>query len=187
MSLTAGAGSSARARMRAKLESRGVDCVRDELDEPGDEVENLGKTLMQQVLEANTEVLEKRLARLKEHKEAQKVANKAADFHGGTSKANSSTYVYKPDAADNPRARANVHHAGSHYHMAASRQFSHGNKVQGVVSRHSKQGERMQSARMAKRNMQAARDVANGQNHSSKAGKRVSTGPQKLQDERRGQ
>lgn len=184
MSLTApSTGSSARARMRAKLEARGVDCVRD--DEPGDEMENLGKTLMQQVLEANTEVLEKRLAKLKEHKETQKIVNKAMDFDKGTSKANPSNYVFKPNAADNPRARANVHHASSHYHMAATRQFSHGNKVQGVISRHSKQGEKMQAARMAKRNQMAARDVANGQNHSSK--KRTSTGPARLQDERRGQ
>ncbi|KAG8464964.1 hypothetical protein KFE25_012327 [Diacronema lutheri] len=173
---------SARSRLRAKLESRGVELVRE--DDDLDEVEDLGKTLMQQVLEANTEVLEKRLAKLKEHKETNKVANKAMDFNKNTSKANPSTYVFKPSAADNPRARANVHHAGSHYHMAATRQFSHGNKVQGVVSRHSKQGERMQQARMAQRNMLSARDVAKGQNHSSK---RTSTGPQKLQDERRGQ
>lgn len=81
----------------------------------------------------------------------------------GNSKAIASNFVHKEKAADNPAARAIVHHAGSHYHMAGSRQFQRGVRVKGVISRHSKQGAKLQSARVAGKNMFAAREDAKGQ------------------------
>lgn len=70
----------------------------------------------------------------------------------GASKAISSNYTHKADAADNKHARAVVHHwgaggGGSHYHMAGSRQYQKGQKVKGVVLRHSRQGARLQAER----------------------------------------
>jgi RNase P protein component len=57
----------------------------------------------------------------------------------GSSKANPSTFYTKELPADDKVARANVHHTGSHYVMAGSKQFQRGVRVKGVVSRHSKQ------------------------------------------------
>ena len=45
---------------------------------------------------------------------------------------------------------------GSHYHTAGSKQFLKGVRIRGVVSRHSKQGAKMQAARV-----QAARNKQN--------------------------
>lgn len=81
----------------------------------------------------------------------------------GESKAIPSNYVYQPSPADNAAKRAIVHHTGSHYHMAGSRQFQRGVRVKGVVSRHSKQGAKLQAARMSARNMLAAREDARGE------------------------
>ena len=80
-------------------------------------------------------------------------------FFKGTSKAIPSTYVRKADHADNKHARAIVHHTGSHYVMAGSRQYQRGVRVKGVVSRHSRQGARLQAKRMAKHNAMGARSV----------------------------
>ena len=79
------------------------------------------------------------------------------------SKALPSQFVYQPSPADNAAARAIVHHTGSHYHMAGGVQFQRGVRVKGVVSRHSKQGAKMQAARMAQRNMYEAREDARGE------------------------
>ena len=70
-----------------------------------------------------------------------------------TSKAIPSQYTYKPGPADNAAKRAIVHHSNSHYHMAASKQFNKGVRVKGVISRHSKQGARVQGAKAAANNM----------------------------------
>jgi hypothetical protein len=79
------------------------------------------------------------------------------------SKAIASQFHYKEKPADNAAARAVVHHTGSHYHMAGGVQFQRGVRVKGVVSRHSKQGAKIQAARIAKRNMYAAREDARGE------------------------
>ena len=50
-------------------------------------------------------------------------------FFKGTSKALPSNYVYKPGPAENKHARAIVHHTGSHYVMAGSKQFQRGVRV----------------------------------------------------------
>jgi hypothetical protein len=82
---------------------------------------------------------------------------------GGGAKALPSQYVHKPQAADNAAKRAIVHHTGSHYVMAGSKQFQKGLRVKGVVSRHSVQGAKLQSARSAKRNAMGAREDARGE------------------------
>jgi hypothetical protein len=66
----------------------------------------------------------------------------------GNSKALPSQYVFKQDIADNSRRRANVHHAGSHYHMQAARSMQFG-RQKGLMARHSSQGARLQASRMS--------------------------------------
>mgnify|MGYP003385927014 CR=1 FL=1 len=55
------------------------------------------------------------------------------------SKAIASQYYSKELPAHDSRAAANVHHTGSHYVMAGSKQFQKGVRVKGAVSRHSTQ------------------------------------------------
>jgi hypothetical protein len=97
----------------------------------------------------------------------QGVCNKflATEFHDkrGECKAIPSNYVYAPSPADNAAKRAIVHHTGSHYHMAGSRQFQRGVRVKGTISRHSKQGAKLQAARISSKNMLAAREDARGE------------------------
>lgn len=97
----------------------------------------------------------------------QSVCNKflATEFHEkrGECKAIPSTYVYAPSPADNAAKRAIVHHTGSHYHMAGSKQFQRGVRVKGTISRHSKQGAKLQAARISSKNMLAAREDARGE------------------------
>jgi hypothetical protein len=47
--------------------------------------------------------------------------------------------------------------------MAGSKQFQRGVRVKGVVSRHSQQGAKLQSARVAQKNMMDAREDARGE------------------------
>ena len=56
-----------------------------------------------------------------------------------SSKAVASTFYHQIAPAHDAYAAANVHHTGSHYVMAGSKQFQKGVRVKGVVSRHSKQ------------------------------------------------
>mmetsp|Transcript_2870 Transcript_2870/g.4627 ORF Transcript_2870/g.4627 Transcript_2870/m.4627 type:complete len:218 (-) Transcript_2870:572-1225(-) len=100
---------------------------------------------------------------LRDQAEDNKLLARLAADKKGNSKAIPSQYVYKPDAADNAAKRAIVHHTGSHYHMAGSRQFQRGVRVKGVVSRHSTQGAKLQAARVAKNNGFAAREDARGE------------------------
>lgn len=81
---------------------------------------------------------------------------------GNTTKAIASQFAPQVRAADNAAARAVVHHAGSHYHMAGGVQFQRGVRVKGVVSRHSQQGARTQAARAAQRRGLEAREDARG-------------------------
>lgn len=83
--------------------------------------------------------------------------------NGSSTKAIASQFVHKVKPADNAAARAVVHHTGSHYHMAGGVQFQRGLRVKGVVSRHSKQGAKLQAARTAQRNMYEAREDARGE------------------------
>jgi hypothetical protein len=79
---------------------------------------------------------------MKEEKRGYKVSAQCAMFENNrnqSTKANPSTYYTKEMPAHDKLAAANVHHTGSHYVMAGSKQFQRGVRVKGVVSRHSKQ------------------------------------------------
>ena len=93
---------------------------------------------------------------IKEEKQNYKIASRSAMFENNrnqSSKANASTYYTKEMPAFDKVVAANVHHTGSHYVMAGSKQFQRGVRVKGVVSRHSKQA--------AVRNGQQQRDKQN--------------------------
>ncbi len=108
----------------------------------------MGKTLLQEVLEANIDTLQQKLDAYRKHKEYCQLMCKQYNLAKGNSKAIASQYVFKQDAADNTRRRANVHHAGSHYHMQAARTMQFG-RQKGLMARHSSQGARLQASRMA--------------------------------------
>mmetsp|Transcript_3636 Transcript_3636/g.7938 ORF Transcript_3636/g.7938 Transcript_3636/m.7938 type:complete len:593 (+) Transcript_3636:85-1863(+) len=108
----------------------------------------VGKTLLRQVLEANIDTLQQKLDAYNKHKEHCQLMSKQFALAGGNSKALPAQYVRKQDAADNARRRANVHHAGSHYHMQAARTMQFG-RQKGLMARHSSQGARLQASRMA--------------------------------------
>jgi hypothetical protein len=108
-------------------------------------------------------------------------ARASSNKNGSTSKAIASQYAHKQAPADNAAARAVVHHTGSHYHMAGGVQFQRGVRVKGVISRHSKQGAKLQAARTSERNSSSAREDARGQ-RSEGAGR--STGKTKKSKEK---
>jgi len=78
----------------------------------------------------------------------------------GTSKAIASTYVYKPSAADNKHARAIVHHAGSHFHRAGTRQFHRGVRVKGIKMR-GRHGSKLSSAMVRQRGVKKGNSSSN--------------------------
>lgn len=103
----------------------------------------------------DSKALQSKVALREENKRRNEILLRGSMFAKGNSKALSSTYIYKADAADNERARAIKHHwgaggGGSHYHMAGSRQYQKGVRVKGVVLRHSRQGARLQAERNKK-------------------------------------
>lgn len=101
---------------------------------------------------------------VREEKKRYQVINKAMMYDTSEnqgSKAIASTYHTKIMAAHDKRAAANVHHTGSHYVMAGSKQFQKGVRVKGVVSRHSKQA--------AKRNGQNTRNGVHNKKDGSMA------------------
>ena len=100
-------------------------------------------------------------ARLREEKKKNQILLKNMMSAKGNSKAIASQYSYRIDPADDPTRRAVVHHTGSHYVNAHSRAFKVGDKVKGLVARHSRQAAiRLQKS---KNKMLAARDAARGQ------------------------
>lgn len=163
----------------------------------------LGKTLLQQVMDANMETLQSRLEEYQRHKAEHQLLGREFRFAKGNSKALASQYTFRIDPADNARARANVHHAGryastlfyftvfypcsrsyltsyiiSHYHMQMSRSMQFG-RTKGLMARHSAQGARLQASRMA------AKEMARMQQGSGmKIGKKTS---KKSLQKRRGQ
>jgi len=98
-------------------------------------------------------LLEFQVAQQKAQAEANGVLVKSLQYGKMNSKAIASQFNYKAGAADNAYERSVTHHGwgcgggGAHYTMAGSKQFQRGVRVKGVVSRHSKQGARMQAAR----------------------------------------
>jgi hypothetical protein len=84
-------------------------------------------------------------------------------------------YYTKPKAADNAANRAQVHHTNSLNNMAGSKQFQKGVRVKGVVSRHSKQGIKLQAKRNAKRDsvVKPGKETKKGPKSQKKTGKRA--------------
>lgn len=94
------------------------------------------------------------VGKIKRQEDRMKLA-KSTQMSSGASKAMSTQLarsVYKRKEADNAANRAIVHHwgaggGGSHYHLCGGKQYNKGNKVKGVVLRHSAQGAKLQAAR----------------------------------------
>ena len=129
-----------------RLAERGIEPTR--IESYASDAVSVGKTLLQQLMEANTDTLEARLEAYNRHKRECNLLTTEFAIAKGNSKALPSQYVRKVDAADNARTRANVHHAGSHYHMQAARSMQYG-RTRGLMARHSSQGSRLQASRMA--------------------------------------
>jgi hypothetical protein len=108
----------------------------------------MGQTLLQQLMEANIDTLQAKLDAYRQHKVQCQLLTREFVRAKGNSKALPAQYVRKQDAADNAAKRAIVHHAGSHYHMQASRSMQFG-RSKGLMARHSSQGARLQASRQA--------------------------------------
>jgi hypothetical protein len=107
-----------------------------------------------------TQDLHEQLMAKELRRERNQIALKAAIYAKGNTKAIASQYVRKQDVADNAAKRAIVHHTGSHYVMLHGKNYQSGNRLKGVVSRHSKQAALRQQK--SKDSMLKARDVARG-------------------------
>ena len=107
-----------------------------------------------------------RVARKETQRKNNEIAVKSMRVaRAGASKALAAQYGTKAQFADNKARRAIVHHwgaggGGSHYHTAGSKQFQKGVRIKGVISRHSKQGAKMQAARVQKARNKANRGTA---------------------------
>jgi hypothetical protein len=77
-----------------------------------DSVVSIGKTLLQQVMEANMETLQEKLEAYHRHKAECQLLGREFQFAKGNSKALPAQYSFRIDPSDNTRQRANVHHAG---------------------------------------------------------------------------
>ena len=132
-------------RLQKRLAERGI--VSSHGTGPSDAVA-IGRTLLQEVLDANIETLQTKLEAYNRHKKDCQLLGREFARMRGNSKALSAQFVFKQDAADNARSRANVHHAGSHYHMQMARSMQFG-RSKGLMARHSSQGARLQASRMA--------------------------------------
>ena len=136
-------------RLQKRLAARGIE------PSPGmgpafapSDVVAMGRTLLQEVMDAKIETLQAKLDAYNRHKKDCELLGREFARTKGNSKALSAQYVRKQDTADNARTRANVHHAGSHYHMQAARSMQFG-RSKGMMARHSYQGARLQASRMA--------------------------------------
>ena len=159
-----------RHRLQSKLAARGIEPNVSELTElcNGLDPIALGRTLLQQVMAARMDNLQARLDAYNAYKKENQLMVREFAFANGNSKALPSQYTYRLDPADNARRRANVHHAGSHYHMASASGRTKGT-VAGLSSRHSSQGQRLQASRMQAR--EAAMMQGGGKMTSNKSGK----------------
>jgi hypothetical protein len=113
-----------RHRLQSKLAKKGIeprasDDLAGRLLRNGLDPVALGRTLLQQVMAARMDNLQARLDAYIAYKNERRLLVREFGFANGNSKALASQYTYRLDPADNPRRRANVHHAGSHYHMAS--------------------------------------------------------------------
>lgn len=72
----------------------------------------MGKTLLQQVMEANVDTLQAKLDAYNKHKHECELLGREFALAKGNSKALPAQYTRKQDTADDTRKRANTHHAG---------------------------------------------------------------------------
>ena len=135
-------------RLQKKLAAKGIEPSQIQPGYKCSDAVTIGKTLLQEVMAANVEGMQAKLALYKEHKREHQLLGREFKFAKGNSKALASQYSYRIDPSDNARTRANVHHTGSHYHMAAARSMYYG-RSKGLMARHSSQGSRLQASRMA--------------------------------------
>jgi hypothetical protein len=145
-------------KLKEDIQNNGEIVERTEVE--SEELAELAVNRMEDQLRANL----KRMEDIKNEQEDKKLLARLAHTTAKrNNKAISSQFVYQPNAADNAEKRAIVHHTGSHYHMAGSKQFQKGLRVKGVISRHSQQGAKMQAARVAKKQGLSAREDARGE------------------------
>ena len=134
--------------MSKRLAAKGIEPNQIQPGYRSSDAVSIGKTLLQEVMDATVENMQAKLALYKQHKAEHQLLGREFRFAKGNSKALASQYSYRIDPSDNARQRANVHHTGSHYHMAASRSMYYG-RSKGLMARHSAQGSRLQASRMA--------------------------------------
>jgi len=137
-------------RLRKNLAAKGIEPAARNTQAGYDPLEavTMGRTLLQEVLQANIDTLQQKLDIYNKHKKDCALMCQQFRLAKGNSKALPAQYTFKPNAADNARRRANVHHAGSHYHMQAARSMQFG-RQKGLTARHSSQGARLQASRMS--------------------------------------
>uniref|UniRef100_A0A7S1FMF2 C2H2-type domain-containing protein n=1 Tax=Corethron hystrix TaxID=216773 RepID=A0A7S1FMF2_9STRA len=139
-------------RLQKRLAEKGIQPSQINAGYKTSDAVSMGKTLLQQVMEASIETLEEKLAAYKRHKAEYQLLGREFRFAKGNSKALPSQYTFRIDPADNQRRRENIHHTGSHYHMQAARSMQFG-RSKGLMARHSSQGSRLQASRMAAKEM----------------------------------
>ena len=98
--------------LHRRLAAKGIEPSRVNTGYTTSDAVSMGKTLLQQVMEASFETLEARLAAYNKHKAEYQLLGREFRFAGGNSKALASQYTYRIDPADNSRRRENTHHAG---------------------------------------------------------------------------
>jgi len=135
-------------RLQKRLAAKGIQPNQIQPGYRSSDAVSVGKTLLAEVMEASVETMQAKLALYKQHKTEHQLLGREFRFAKGNSKALASQYSYRIDPSDNARQRANVHHAGSHYHMAGARSTYYG-RSKGLMARHSSQGSRLQASRMA--------------------------------------
>ena len=99
---------------------------------------------------ATSSSIQRKMVLRAERKAKNGILTRSFRLFKGTSKAIASTYVYKASAADNKQRRSIVHHAGSHFHMAGTKQFHRGVRVKGVKMR-GRHGSKLSSAMVRQR------------------------------------
>ena len=104
--------------------------------------------------------MQRKIALKKARKKYHSILTKSAFRFKGTSKAIASTYVYKPGTADNKHVRAIVHHAGSHFHRAGTKQFHRGVRVKGIKMR-GRHGSKLSSAMVRQRPQRSGNSSSN--------------------------
>jgi hypothetical protein len=72
----------------------------------------MGKTLLQDLMEAGIETMQAKLEAYNKHKAECQLLGREFKFAKGNSKALPSQYTFRKDPADNSRRRENTHHAG---------------------------------------------------------------------------